>query len=508
MIGELRSFLTETIRRVVFALLLIALATSLAGVALAQEPAPAASKDLEQRVRELEEIIHGLQVPTSSTVQRAGLTASTPKPVTDAGQGEKITASTLEITQSEKKEEKKPAFTAGWDKGFLLQSEDKSFLLRFTGQIQGDYRAFLETNDRTDNDTFLVRRARLGIEATVANYYEFRLLPDFGQGQSKVQDAYLNIRYWDELQFEFGRFKQPFGFEQLIQDRFVPTVERSIIDQLVPQRDVGVMIHGQNLFDGRLDYGVAVSNGGVNGDLDTNDVKDFSGRVTVRPFYTEEPGGLLRQLRLGISGTTGKEEEAIFPNLLRTPATVPWFQYNAAVRADGVRNRWSPEVSYFYQGLGFAAQYFRQDQKLRPAFFGAGSKTLIDLPSEGFFVMTTLLLTGEERTGYSEAISPLRPFDPHCWTGFGAWELVARVSRLELGDAVFAPGTARLADPTRFSRGATEMTLGFNWYLNQWVRAQMNWEHAWFDEAVRLGPGLNGLFRHEDTLLARMQVIF
>src|SRR6185369_12523418 len=49
---------------------------------------------------------------------------------------------------------------AGWNdekKEFFLRSADDKFKLRFTGQIQGDYRAFLQGEDRTDNDTFLVR---------------------------------------------------------------------------------------------------------------------------------------------------------------------------------------------------------------------------------------------------------------------------------------------------------------------------------------------------------------
>ena len=72
-------------------------------------------------------------------------------------------------------------------------------------------------------------------------YYEFRLLPDFaGTSVPKsITDAYLNVHYWDGLQFEMGKFKQPFSYEDLIQDRYVPTMERSMIDQLVPQRDEG-----------------------------------------------------------------------------------------------------------------------------------------------------------------------------------------------------------------------------------------------------------------------------
>ena len=95
--------------------------------------------------------------------------------------------------------------------------------MKFTGQIQLDYRDFVNTKDRTDIDTFLLRKARFGLEATLFQYYEFRFLPDFGQGTSIIQDCFMNIHYWDEFQLETGRFKQPVSYEQLIQDRYVPT---------------------------------------------------------------------------------------------------------------------------------------------------------------------------------------------------------------------------------------------------------------------------------------------
>ena len=47
-------------------------------------------------------------------------------------------------------------------------------------------------------------------------YYEFRLLPDFGGTTPQITDAYLNVHYWNEMQFEVGKFKQPVSYEQLI----------------------------------------------------------------------------------------------------------------------------------------------------------------------------------------------------------------------------------------------------------------------------------------------------
>jgi phosphate-selective porin OprO/OprP len=493
-------------------------------------PARESQADLERRVRELEETVRLLKSALESRKTNDHFESPEVRPAArmhdaetrDQMVADRVAASPLagalwestpilvpSSTASAPVKEGGSPLTAGWKDSFILQSPDKSFLLRLTGQIQADYRNFLDSDDTTDIDSFFVRRARLGIETTMLNYYEFRLLPDFGQGQVRIQDAYLNVHYCDWLQIEMGKFKQPFSYEQLIQDRFVPTIERSLIDQVVPARDVGFMLHGQKLFDDHFDWAIAVSNGEINGDADTNPHKDLAARVAWRPFNDPDACCWIRGLQLGISGSTGNEAEAIIPASLRTPATVRWFQYNSTVRADGNRERWSPEVAYFNGPFGFAAQYLHEDQEMRPSLAGPGANVLVDLPTDAFYVMATYLLTGEERTGYSQAIEPLAPFDPHCpFVASGALELVGRVSRLRVGDEVFASGAARLADPARFSHGVTELTIGLNWYLNRWLRAQCNWEHVWFDDPVQLGSGAGGLLDSQDTLMTRFQVIF
>ncbi len=315
-------------------------------------------------------------------------------------------------------------FTAGWNEGFFIQSPSRDFVLRLTGQIQADYRDFLNAKDQTDIEQFLIRRARLGIEAEMFKYYEFRLLPDFAQGQmskSYVQDAYMNVHYWDCFQVELGRFKQPFSYEELIQDRFVPTVERSMLDLMTPQRDNGVMLHGQKLFNNRLDWAIAVSDGelynanvSTNPNLSNNDQnnhKDLNGRLVLRPFGSPESAPFLQHLQFGISAGFGIEQEPVSPTGYTTPATVPWFKYNTTatgVVAAGERSRWSPEIVYFYGPFGFAAQYMRMEQELRLSSSASKHNEI----TSAFYVMGTYLLTGEERTTYSMPITPLRNFDP------------------------------------------------------------------------------------------------
>ena len=404
-----------------------------------------------------------------------------------------------------------PAFNAFQD-GFIIKSVDNVHQLRLTGQIQADYRAYPQRGDTTDIDGFLLRRARLGIEATLFDHYEFRFLPDWGIGKQVIQDGYLNIHYWDELQFQVGKFKQPVSYEQQILDRFVPTLERSIIDQIVPARDEGLMIHGQKLLGHQFDYAFGLFNGTINGDGDTNKLRDFAAAVAWRPFNKTSVPDVFHGLQLGISGSIGKEQEPMNPNTLRTPANIPWLAFASTVRADGLRTRWTPDVSYFYHSFGFAAQYIRMDQEMRSGIVttAKGVTTLdptVNVPFKGYYFLATYLLTGEQRTTYSEAVSPLRPFDPlHPFRSPGAWELAARTSRLQVGDQIFAPGNLRLVNPLGNSSAATELTVGFNWYFNSSVRMQFNWEHAWFDSPLTLGP--NAIFRQTNSLQTRFQIIF
>jgi hypothetical protein len=235
-----------------------------------------------------------------------------------------------------------PGEVAGWGNGFYLQSPDQRFVARLTGQIQLDARSYLNPRDTVDIDQFLLRRGRFGVESIMFDFYEFRIMADFGGSQlnapappstptPSVTDAYMNVHYWDALQFEFGRFKQPFSHEQLTLDRYIAFMERSMIDQLAPQRDIGIMVHGQNLVDSRVDYAVAVSNGEINGNFDANNNKDVVGRLVIRPFAPNEDS-FLRYLGVGLSSTFGDEHQSpvqvsassSFPNVLRTPFGVPW----------------------------------------------------------------------------------------------------------------------------------------------------------------------------------------
>lgn len=76
------------------------------------------------------------------------------------------------------------------------------------------------------------------MEGTVFRYYDFKIMPDFGQGKTVLQDAYLDAKYFTLAQLMIGKYKVPFGIERLQSARDLEWVQPlgSIRDQGASRR--------------------------------------------------------------------------------------------------------------------------------------------------------------------------------------------------------------------------------------------------------------------------------
>ena len=129
------------------------------------------------------------------------------------------------------------------------------------------------------------------------------------------------------------------------------------------------------------------------------------------------------------------------------------------------------------------------------------SGTTATLP--GMYSQVGYFLTGEtlERRG---PIKPLRPFDLRPGKfGLGAWELQGRFSSLNMGQQVFTGG---LADQNLWTNHLYTTDLGVSWYLNEYAKIYLDWEHAVFGDPVLYRPG--GLQKTSDLFWLRFQVFF
>ena len=105
---------------------------------------------------------------------------------------------------------KSAATVSAGTEGFALRSADGDFVLRLRGYAQADGRFYLDNSAHNGVDTFLMRRVRPILEGTVYRDFDFRIMPDFGNGTTVLQDAYVEWHYWPWLKVRAGKYKVPF----------------------------------------------------------------------------------------------------------------------------------------------------------------------------------------------------------------------------------------------------------------------------------------------------------
>jgi phosphate-selective porin OprO/OprP len=370
------------------------------------------------------------------------------------------------------------------EEGFSFSSPQNDYKVNFGGIIQGDGRFFTSGRDKDVSSTFFLNRVRPILTGTVGKYYDFNITPDFGQGKVVLQDAYLNIKYFPEANLQAGKFKAPLDLERLQSDRDLEFSERSLIQNLVPNRDTGFDLHGR-LLDGRVFYDAALMNGVPNNtasdtnDIDNNDGKDFVGRIFTTPFKLSE-NQWLKGLGFGFAGSYG-DERGSTTSTYKTYGASTWFSYTKGVTASGLRARLEPQAYYYWRSFGLMAEYAQDEHSLNH-FLTVGKAPHIKQTNDtdtfrddGYFAQASYLLTGEDASyGW---VKPIHPFDPrNGW--WGGWELAARISNLAADSRQFKLG---FADQTVSAKTATEYALGVNWYLTSNIKWQFDYANTFFD---------------------------
>jgi phosphate-selective porin OprO and OprP len=443
------------------------------------------------------------------------LDAATAARIEDIDQRSRIAERKLELLdeEAEKRKVEGPVTTAG-DRGFNFRSADGAFLVKVRGLVHADAREYLDVTDRLPEpapggpfDTFLIRRARPTLEATLANVVDFKLMPDFGGGQALVQDAYVDVRPVPWLKLRGGKFKPPVGLERLQSASALHLPERGFTTSLVPNRDVGFQLRGA-LFAGAVTYELGVWNGGpdnvANFDADNNQAKDYAARVFLQP-WKGDPYALLANLGVGLAATTGKQRftpatgtGTPTPQLpsFRSPGQQSVFQYAGGALARGRRTRLVPQGFFYYGSFGLLGEYARNEQRV------VRNADAAELAHSAWFVAGTWVLGGKAAF---EGATVTSPFDLRKGT-LGALELAARFSRLDLDEDTF--GAAGFADPLRAVAGARAFGAAANWHWSRTLKLVVAFERTWFDGGS--GGTATGVAdrKAETVLFQRIQAAF
>ncbi len=490
------------------------LVMTVAGVGLGCPPsvlaqgAAASNKALEERlealdrkVKILEQRLEREQANTAAKAQQAPPPEAREERYEALEQKVRMLERRWELAQEQVTATAKEAPIVGAGKeGFFLKSADDNFQLHLRGYVQADGRFYADDQDHLGTDTFLLRHVRPIVEGTLYKYFDFRIMPDFGQGSTILEDAYLNARLWPEAQLRVGKYKTPVGLERLQAVTETLFVERGLPTNLVPNRDVGAQLSG-DLWNGVFSYALGVFNGVPdlgNGNVDNNDDKDFAGRIFAHPFKntTFEP---LQGFGLGFAGTYGDHAGTVSnPNLPAyvTPGQLAFLRYRAdgtaagTTVAGGIESRYAPQGYYYGGPFGLLWEYVRTSQSVKR------EKASTTLNNDAWQVELSYVLTGEEATYGS--LSPARPFDLARGT-WGAFQIGARYGALHVDKAAFP----LFANPTSAARVAESWGLGLNWYLNRNLRVMLNYEQTHFT-----GGSTHGDRPPEHAILSRFQIVY
>jgi phosphate-selective porin OprO and OprP len=464
---------------------------------------------LKQQLRELSRKVELLESQRAADQQSATNAASGQIQALD--QQVRILAREREIDQEAAAAAAKtaPKFTVG-PNGFIASSADSNFVLRLNGLVQVDSRTFFNDDPVKSNDGFILRRARPIFQGTLYRDFDFNFTPDFGGSSVQIFDAYGNYRYEPWLQVRSGKFKTPEGLEQLQQDVNTSFNERSLVTDLVPNRDVGLQFWG-DINDGVLSYAAGIFNGvgdaQNSSNSDNNNEVEFAGRLFTQPFKKTDVT-LLQGLGFGVAGTSENGTSGTKDLPSTTGGTLPgyategqqqFFAYNATTVANGEHWRLSPQAYYYYGPLSLLGEYAISDQGVRNLTTGAQAY----LHNTAWEITGGWILTGENAS--FNGITPLHPFNLHAGD-WGAFQVVARYSELNIDDAAFNG----FANSATSASAAQAWSAGLNWYLNKNIRMNASFTHTTFTGGGGAGVAAPATVTRqpENVFFTRVQLAF
>jgi phosphate-selective porin OprO/OprP len=384
-------------------------------------------------------------------------------------------------------EEPKPPVVKVGAEGFSLESGDGAFQMRLRTLVQGDSRLFFG-NDQTGtgtglappsgSDDFLIRRARIELTGKLFKQFDFRLMPDFAPATSTLLDAWLRWTVKPSLQFMAGKVKLPVGLEREQTREFNLFNEFAYPTSLVPNRDIGFIVQGQ--VAKALNYYVGAFNGSSDGASLVDDTDD--GKTAVARLFLTPTDGPLEGLGVGIAATDGEQQG--IPSSYRTIGQQIFWQPRTGVLTDGGVSRLEPQLYYFRGPFGLMSEWVTSQQELRLG------TTFAELEHEAWQVSVTWVLTGEDAT--YRGVKPAHNVDTKNGQ-WGAWQLVARVTELDVDDDSFPI----FADPASSSTKASTFGIGLHWIMNQMVRVTVDYNGTDLD---------GGSLEDEDVVIGRVQL--
>ncbi|MFM8274567.1 MAG: OprO/OprP family phosphate-selective porin, partial [Gemmata sp.] len=388
-----------------------------------------------------------------------------------------------------------------WRNGLRFESADKNFSLFVGGRVQFDGVSYLTTTAMRRNtpgtslleDGVSFRRVRLDMGGTIYKNIDFYTQVDFANGFLSVPNStsVTNATYPTDLWVQYkelpllgnvrvGNQKPLYSFEHLTSSRFLTFLERSLGFDAFAEGQNNGFEPGITAFDtfndkrGTWGVGVFKSTRSPFGWNVGRNEAEVNGRLTYLPVY-EDDGRYLVHVGVGAAHRDLDQDQARFRARLDARNSPSAFsplvsdtglffgnhQQLVVPEFVAVAGPWSLQSEYY-------GSWVHDAQAVGPNNTRLANRGTVYMQS--VYAEVGYFLTGENRAYNRESavFGRVVPRTPLAWsrtgfTGWGAWQVAARYSYLDLNSKDIRGGTVN------------DMTLGLNWFLNPNMKLQSNY---------------------------------
>ncbi len=374
----------------------------------------------------------------------------------------------------------------------VLSSPNTRYKLWFDIRVQADGAAFFGAPSWADKigTGVQIRRARFAVKGQIdENWYgEFDM--DLANGLVELKDAIVRYTGVPNLDIQVGNFKENFSIQRNTTSRYLMFMERPMVcSALTPSRHLGFNVkyakdwiwasagifgpefagaeEWTNIADNNKDYGRPCG-------------YSLTAKTVFRPLYQLDNASL----HIGLAYS--------YRTPLASEATGDWGSFRASCRNSTSINRkkyidtnlvpnydhshlFTAELAGHWEGLRYEAAYIGN-----VAQFKDGASKYFS----GWYVQAGYLLFGGKQRYDSKGAKYTKVERGRKW---GDIELCGRVETVDLNaDKALAPNLQKV-----MGGSAMAYTLGINYYVNNNVKFQLNYQ---FNDNDRFANGKNKLF--------------
>ena len=339
--------------------------------------------------------------------------------------------------------------------------------VQLDGTIGSGNEKFDEFYSPIESD-FSVRRFEAYAVGRVGKFnfnFGFELGPDWGLSDAWIEGSEGGLEVWGKYlgKLRVGFMQEPFSLERQTGSYNLGLMERSLpVQTMAPGSNIGAMVHDSGP-KGRFTWAAGIFSFGHQNDSNaSSSTLSLTGRATFRPLYSNE-GRHLMHFGLSLSSRSPSGGDLRY----RSRPEARFVEYLVETG--------SIEASHItLVGLEFAAVRGPLWITAEHVRSYVSAQLVGDPTFKGSYVKVGWFLTGESKhyranSGTFDRERPLKKYtggNPFKKRNGGAWEVVGRLSRIDLTDGLIDGGEL------------IDVSGALSWYINATTRVELNYVFA------------------------------